>query len=209
MAEASGNALFAAQLYDQAIWFIGSSIGQARQYGIPVTGQALFSFAWCSFGAARVKYALGQAPPAFAHLQQALDALNQAIVMNPNVALYHAAAGTVLMAQGNLPVAEQAFTRAVQLNPADAQAQWMLSAVHRMQGNTAAANLQYNAAQQNMAGLPHPADYFQQQPAAQSAGGGNTLDTISKVLDIANKGFDLFGNFQKYMGANTNANPWG
>src|ERR1017187_2952100 len=101
MMEASGNGPAAAQLYEQAIAVLGNSMMVARQSGVFVPDSILYTFAYSHFSAARVEAAMSW-PLAPAHLAIALDALNQAIAVNPSVFQYHALAGAVLAAQGNL-----------------------------------------------------------------------------------------------------------
>src|ERR1035437_4143719 len=93
MAEQMGNVFAACQLYDQAIGLIANTIGMATQYGIPVTDNVFFSVAYYHFNAARLKAAAGWPQAVPAHLNFALQAVSQAIAINPNVYLYHSGAG--------------------------------------------------------------------------------------------------------------------
>ncbi len=156
MLEMSGNPPAAAQLYEQAAGLIGNSVVQSRQWNIPVSPDVLFVLATCHFQAARMQAVQGWTQPAAMHLAQALDALNQAIMLSPNVFQLHSAAGTVLAAQGNPAEAARAFERALQLNPADVYSQYMLGALNLSQGNAAAGNDYYQAARQAAPNLPPP-----------------------------------------------------
>jgi tetratricopeptide (TPR) repeat protein len=80
--------------------------------------------------------------------------LNQAIALNPQVGQYHVDVGTVLMALGNLPEAQRAFLTALQINPSDPWAQYMLALLNSAGGNMAAANQYYAAVRQMAPNLP-------------------------------------------------------
>jgi tetratricopeptide (TPR) repeat protein len=212
MMEASGNGPAAAQLYEQAIAVLGNSMMVARQSGVFVTDSILYTFAYSHFSAARVEAAMGW-PLAPAHLAIALDALNQAIAVNPSVFQYHALAGAVLAAQGNLPWAEQAFTRALQLNPADVWSSYMLSALYSAQGNVAMAGQHFATVQQVVPNLPSP-QQFLSQPAAPGMGTGpehdqpDWLKKTSQILDILKTSTEVVNNMSGWFGGSSGAGGW-
>ena len=134
MAEAAGNAMLAAQGYDQAIVWIQQSGTFAMQAGLPIPDSVHFTLALAQFNAARMKFALGIAPMAWANLTAALASVNQAIAINPSVSQYHTAAGTILMSMGNAPEANRALTMAMQLNPMDPAPRSLFSALQSQMG---------------------------------------------------------------------------
>ncbi len=187
MAEMSGNIPVASQWYDQAIGLIGNSIGMARQSGIPVTEQVFFAFAQCSFNAARIKTMMGWVPAAANHLAQALEALNQAIAINPGLFQLHSAAGTVMMAQWNLPWAGKAFQRALQLNPQDPWSQYMLNVLHSMRGQAA----------QSFPAVPQvPAPSSGWAAAAPAPAKHDWVEIFNNGLKALNNVCDIFGKIQ-------------
>lgn len=93
MAEAQGNALVAAQLYEQAIGWIQQSMGTAQQWGVFIPHGVHAALVHAHACAGRAKTALGQPPNAWPHWQQALFELNQALTQCPQFAPYHAAGG--------------------------------------------------------------------------------------------------------------------
>jgi tetratricopeptide (TPR) repeat protein len=212
MMEASGNGPAAAQLYEQAIAVLGNSMTMARQWGVFIPDDIFFTFAYSHFSAARVEAALGW-PQAPAHLALALDALNQAIAVNPNVFQYHAVAGAVLTAQGNLAWAVQAFTRALELNPADVWSRYMLSALYSMQGNVAMAGQHFAAVQQAAPNLPSP-QQFLPQPAAPGMAPGpaqgqtNWLDTTVKVVGVLKTITEVANNMSGWFGGSSSSTVW-
>jgi tetratricopeptide (TPR) repeat protein len=189
MAEQMSNVPGAIQCYDQAIGLIANTIGMASQSGIPVLDNVFFVYGYCHFNSGRLKAALGWGQYTPMHLMQALQALNQAITINPNFFQYHSAAGVVLVAQGAIPAAVQAFERAVQLNPADAWSQWMISSLYSAQGNVVQANRYYAAAAQVQSNLPPPQVYAFSAPAAASQD--------SRVHESKHDWFDLINNALK------------
>jgi tetratricopeptide (TPR) repeat protein len=210
MQEMSGNwnPAYLVQMYEQAVGLITGSMNLAQQWGMPVYPQAWFALATVHFNAARIQAATGWLAPASQHLAQALMCLNQAIGMQPNFFQYHSAAGTVLLAQGNLPEAERAFRRALELFPGDVYSNYMLSVMQATQGNMAAAASHYGMAQQRVPNLPAP-QQFQFQPAPPQGGPGGSamkwLDIINKVAttvknvgDAANTLSGLFGQGQSF-----------
>ena len=212
MMEMSGNIPLAGQLYDQALGFIGGSMVYARQSGIFVTDQILFTFGYFQFAAARAKAMMGFAPLAATHLAQSLDALNQAIAVNPNFFQYHAAAGTVLMAQGNVSWAIQAFQRALQLNPLDAWSQWMLASVHTYLGNPALANQYYAGACQAAPSLPAMQQIMPQAPppgGQASPKQHDWFEIINNALKFGNNLFQSFGNLQSQFPTGGGGSDWG
>ena len=201
MAEQMGNLPAAIPCYDQAIALIGNAIAIATQSGIPVLDNVYFSYAFCSFNAARVKAALGMPQASPVHLGQAFQAMQQALAMNPSFFAYHSAFAVVLLAQGNVAGAIQEFQRAVQLNPTDGFSQWMLSLLYTSMGNTAVAIQYYAAAQQAQPNLPPPQQYL--HPAVAAAGGGSSqskhdwFELIGNGLKLANS---IVGAFQSSSG---------
>jgi tetratricopeptide (TPR) repeat protein len=202
MAEQMGNVFAACQLYDQAIGLIANTIGMATQYGIPVTDNVFFSVAYCHFNAARLKAAAGWPQAVPAHLNFALQAVSQAIAINPNIYLYHSGAGLVLLAMSNVPAAMQEFERAVQLNPADSFSHWMLSSLHTAQGNTMAANQYYAAALSAQPNLPPPQfapEQNQVAPSTPGQGGQNQgakhdwFGLINNALQFGNNVMGMMG----------------
>ena len=115
MAEQMGNGVGASQLYDQASGVIANVVGTANQYGVPIFDNVFFSLAFCHFNAARLKAAMGWPQAIPQHLNTALQAINQALAINPNFFTYHSAAGLILLAMSNVSAAVLAFQRAVQL----------------------------------------------------------------------------------------------
>ena len=205
MMEAAANPAAAVQLYDQAIWLITGCIMQAQQSGIPTPDPVFFSLCFCNFNAARMKWAMGGFQFAPAHLAQALAAINQAISLNPGFSGYHTAAGMVLMAQGSLGWVEHAFQRALQLNPMDVQALWLLGSLYNMEGNAASAQPYFAAVQRQAPNVQLP--QFGPPQVAPGAvpngppGSGHALDTVEKVLNIAKTRLDVLGGFQKLFGS--------
>jgi tetratricopeptide (TPR) repeat protein len=190
LAEQAGNPMFAAQSYDQAIGMIGNAVGAALQYGIPVLHNVYFALAFCHFNSARIKAATGWVQYVPAHLNFALQAINQAINMNPGFAMYHSAAGLILLGQSNLPEAARAFQRAVQLNPADSWSQWMLSSLYTAQGNLPMANQFYTAAASAQPNLPPPQTFVPPQFQTAGASAGPAPSGAEKKRDW----FELINN---------------
>ena len=200
VAESTGNVPMAIQLYDQSIAWIWGSIVQARQLGLFVPAHIPFALAVSHFAAARMKFAAGWLPASSAHLGAAIEALNQAITINPGVAQFHALAGNILAIQGNWPWAEQALQRAVQLNPNDAWSQWMLAWIHSAQGNMVAANQYYGSAVQGNPGMPGLPQTFAGLFGAQGGGGQGSqphgvmdvLNTLKPFAELVNNVFGAF-----------------
>jgi len=187
MAEQMGNGVGASQLYDQASGVIANAVGMANQHGVPIFDNVFFSLACCHFNAARLKAAMGLPQAAPQHLNTALQAINQALAINPNFFAYHSAAGLILLAMSNVPAAVRAFQRAVQLNPADAWSQWMLSSLFTVQGNTVAANQYYAAAASIQPGLPQPQQGASFQSGGQQQGGKRDwFELIVNALKLTN-----------------------
>ncbi len=202
MAEQMGNGVGASQFYDQASGVIGNTVGMANQYGLPISDNVFFSLAFCNFNAARLKAAMGWPQAVPQHLNTALQAINQAQARNPNFFAYHSAAGLILLAMSNVPAAVQEFQRAVQLNPADAWSQWMLSSLYAAQGKTMAANQYYAAAASAQPGLPQPQQFVppyqqgaQSYPGGQQQGGKHDwFGLIDNALKLGNS---LMGMMQQ------------
>ncbi len=207
MAEQMGNVFAACQFYDQAIGLIANSAGMANQYGIPVTDNVFFSLAYCHFNAARLKAAAGWPQAVPAHLNLALQAVNQAMAINPNVFFYHSGAALILLAMSNLPAAVMEFQRAVQLNPADSWSQWMLSSLYTAQGNTMAANQYYNAAASAQPNLPPPQQFMQQQQSQQPSQ-GEKHDWFGLINSALKFGNSLMGMLDK-GGQGQSPQGWG
>jgi tetratricopeptide (TPR) repeat protein len=196
MWEMQGNLQGACQCYDQAAAILTNCVATAQQYMVPIDAQGWFSLAWCHFNAARTKTMLGWGMAAPAHLGQAQMALNNAISMNPMFGPYHSAMGVLLAATGQAAPAMYSFMRAVQLNPADAFSQYMLAVLNQAQGNVAAGNQFYAAAQQYAApGLPAPAQTIQAQGGGKSGGldWNGLIGTIGEVMKFVN-GSGFFSN---------------
>jgi tetratricopeptide (TPR) repeat protein len=215
-AESVGNAAGAAQLYDQAIQWIYQSMMTAMQWNVFIPDTVHASLANAHNCAARVKNQLGLQPVAWQHLNQSLMSLNQAIAQNPNVAGYHAAAGTIMMSMGNLPEAERAFSAAQRLAPSDPQSQQMLGMLQSMR-----------AAMTPQAGMP-PWGGAQQMPpmpfmgagpmpgmmpggmqgmssgaapgqSPQSSAPGDWMKTVNNVCSTLDSVFKTVGNFDNMM----------
>ena len=201
MAEQMGNGVGASQLYDQASGVIANAVGMANQYGVPIFDNVFFSLAFCHFNAARLKAAMGLPQAVPQHLNTALQAINQALAINPNFFAYHSAAGLILLAMSNVPAAVQAFQRAVQLNPADAWSQWMLSSLFTVQGNTVAANQYYAAAASAQPGLPQPQQFVPQFQDAPSHSGGQQQrvkhDWFGLIIEALKLGNSVMGMMQQ------------
>jgi tetratricopeptide (TPR) repeat protein len=212
MMEASGNGPAAAQLYEQAIAVLGNSMMLARQSGVFIPDSILYTSAYSHFSAARVEAAIGW-PQAPAHLAMALDALNQAIAVNPNVFQYHAMAGAVLAAQGNLPWAMQAFTRALQLNPADVWSGYMLSALYAAQGNVAMAGQHFANVQQVVPNLPSWQQFLPQSDTPGTAPGPehdhpDWLKKTGQILDILKTSTEVVNNMSGWLKGPSGAGSW-
>lgn len=201
MAEQMGNGVNASQFYDQAIGVIANTVGTANQYGVPITDNVFFGLAFCHFNAARLKAAMGWPQAVPQHLNIALQAINQALAMNPNFFAYHSAAGLILLAMSNVPAAVQEFQRAVQLNPADAWSQWMLSSLYTSQGNTMAANQHYAAAASAQPSLPQPQQFVPLYQGAPSHSGGQQQggkhDWFGLIDNALKLGNSLMGMMQQ------------
>ena len=213
MAEQMGNGFAACQFYDQAIGLIANTVGMAQQSGIPVADNVFFSLAFCHFNAARLKAAAGWPQAVPTHLNIALQAINQAMGINPNVFYYHSAAGLILLAMSNVPGAVQAFQRAVQLNPADSWSQWMLSSLYTTQGNTMVANQYYSAAASAQPNLPPPQQFIQQNQVASSPGQGGQSqgakhDWFGLINNALQFGNSLMGMMNK-AGEGQSQQGWG
>jgi tetratricopeptide (TPR) repeat protein len=204
--EMAGNLPAAVQLYDQSLAWIQQSMVTAQQSGVFIPDNVLFAFSYTHFSAARAKNLLGWAPMAWAHLNQALGALNQAIAINPSAVQYHVAAGTIMMTMGNLPEAERAFKTALQLNPTEPYSQYMLGFINSACGNTTAANQYYAAVQQvapnmpQMPAMPQPSIAPGMQ-GAPATGQKRTdwINTVNNVCSSLNNVFKTVGNFQDMM----------
>jgi hypothetical protein len=202
MAEAQGNPMMAAQLYEQAIGWIQQSMGTAQQWGVFIPHGVHAALAHAHACAGRAKTALGQQPFAWPHWQQALVELNQAIAQCPQFAPYHAAAGTVLMSMGNLQDAWRAFMNAQQLQPGEALSQQMLGMMQPMVPQAMA-----------MPGWGAP------QPPMHTAGGNgwggggaggdgsaggaqhpDWMKTVSNACSMLDQVFKTVGGFQDMMG---------
>jgi Tfp pilus assembly protein PilF len=187
MAEQSmGNLPAAAQGYDQAIGLMFNALNSVVQ---PSDG-ALFNYAVCQFNAARVKVALGLGQFAPMHLGQAHEALAQAIGQNPGYFIYHSAMGMVLVGEGNASLAEQAFKRALQLNPSDSWSQWMLASLCATRGNGKSARTYYAAALQAQPDLPEPSGMSGgRRDKAEHA---NWMDVFVEGAKLLNNAYDAF-----------------
>ncbi|MGE3540858.1 MAG: hypothetical protein AB7N91_25910 [Candidatus Tectimicrobiota bacterium] len=166
MSEQMGNLLWAGQCYENALACMEHAMGIARQYDLQVGDNRLFHYAFCHFNAARVKAAAGWRHETSPHLTQALQALQQAIVLNPHAGDYHAGIGAVFLAQENVRQAIPAFKQAVRLNPRDAWSHWILAAISMVQGNFLAAKQYYTTAARLQPHLPSPWQYMPQHAEA-------------------------------------------
>ena len=226
VSEASGNLPAANQCFQQGAGLIGNSIQTARQWGMPVADPVFFSCAWAHFGAARVGWTMGLWRDAPMHLVQALGALNQAISINPNVFYYHSAAGTALLAQGNLIEADREFNTALRLNPGDPWSQYMLAVLQTAQGNTTLGHRHYSAARTAAPGLPPVQQMLPRNVGAPEVGPGagaqprwleilanvgTIADVMNKIGVAANTWSGLMGQFQQGagMGSNFGGSGWG
>jgi tetratricopeptide (TPR) repeat protein len=218
MAEQMGNLPGAAQCYDQAIAMVGNSMTLAAQYGVPIPDNIFFSFSYCHFNAARVKSMAGWPQFAPMHLNQAHQALNNAIAINPGFFQYHSAAGVLLLAEGNVGGAIQSFQHAIQLNPMDSWSQWMLASLYSMQGNAMASNQVYRTAVQIQPDLPSPQQFVQQfqTPAARpgsdgsgKAGKHDWFEMINNALKLGNSIAGLFQQGGSSDQPDWNSSGWG
>jgi tetratricopeptide (TPR) repeat protein len=189
--EAGGNLLQAAQTLEQAAALIGASMQTAQMWFMPVPESIYFAIGSASFQAARVQTRLGFAQLAFPHLAQSLWAFNQAIAINPTYFGYHAWAGTVLAAQGNLWWADQALQRALQLNPQDQWSTYMLSSIRQSQGHVAQGQQMYSTVQQSYPGAPPPIQMMNQP--ASGAGASQQGFTVGNATEIF-KAISAFGD---------------
>jgi hypothetical protein len=223
-AESMGNAVAAAQLFDQGIYCIQQSMMNAMQWGIFIPDAVHASLANAHSCAARVKSRLGMQPVAWQHLGYSLMSLNQAIAQNPNVAGYHAAAGALMMTMGNLPEAERAFATVQRLAPFDPQSQQMLAMLQSMRssmmpppGMPPWGGAPQNLPMPNMVGNPFmgggpmqgnnpmqgmnpwgmPGAAPQQAPSA--SGAGDWMKTVNNVCSMLDNVFKTVGNFENMM----------
>jgi len=197
-AEQFGNAVAAAQLYDQASTCIQQCMFMAQQSGVPVPENVHFTAALANFNSFRIKSVLGWGPMAWASLNQALMAINQAIILNPNQFQYHAFAGTTLLAMGDLPEAERALTSAQRLNPADPWTQYMLAFLYSLRGKTSVANQIYAPLQQMAPNLP-PIPSVSPPTGGSTQAGTNWTKTVGDIAEMLTKVFGAIGGFQSMM----------
>ena len=206
LAESQGNAMAAAQCYDQAIGWIQQSMLTAQQWGTFVPDGVFATLANAHASAARVKNLLGYPPMAWQHLSQALGCLNQAIAQNPRMAVYHSAAGTLLMSMNNLPDAWRAFSTVQQLQPGDPYSMQMLNMLQGMQSRAPSppnwAGMQpmlggaaMGAPQQFMPGMPG-----QPQPSPGSSDHTDWMKTVEKTCSMLDSIFKTAGGFNDMMG---------
>ncbi len=208
-AESQGNALGAAQSYDQAIGWIQQSMMTAQQWGMFVPDGVHATLANAHACAARVKNMLGYSPMAWQHLQQSLACLNQAIAQNPYLPVYHAAAGTILMSMGNLRDAHRAFSTVQQLQPGEPMSQQMLGMLQgMMQGmqthmqpvpnwggmQPAMPAPAMGGAQPFMPGMSAP------PPGAGGSDHADWMKTVSNACSMLDSVFKTAGGFQDMMG---------
>ena len=205
MAEAQGNAMMAAQLYEQAIGCIQQSMATAHQWGVFVPHGVHAALAHAHACAGRAKTALGQQPYAWPHWQQALLELNQALAECPQFAPYHAAAGTVLMSMGNLQDAWRALMNAKQLQPGEAVSQQMLAMIQQMMPPAMAmpAMPGWGAASQPGMNPPGGTGWSGGAGHGGSAGADQHPDwmkTVSNACSMLDQVFKTVGGFQDMMG---------
>lgn len=201
LAETQGNNFGAAQWYNQAILQVQGAMASAQQFGVFIPDQIYYTLAYAGYSAARANSQLGNWPEFWRHCNGALWALNAALAINPNQVMYHVAAGSVLLAQGNLPEAERALSTALRLNPQEPWAQYMLAVLNSARGNATAAEIYYTAARQTAPGLPQvpvtiPGSYPGMSTASPAGPAtndwGNTIISTCKVLESV---FQTIGSF--------------
>jgi len=209
LAESQGNAMAAAQCYDQAIGWIQQSMLTAQQWGTFVPDGVFAALANAHASAARVKNLLGYPPIAWQHLSQALGCLNQAIAQNPCMAVYHSAAGTLLMSMNNLPDARRAFSAVQQLQPGDPYSMQMLNLLQGMQARapappnwvgmqpmagSAAMGAAMGAAQPLTMGMPGT------QATSGSSDHADWMETVKKTCSMLDSVFKTAGGINDMMG---------
>jgi hypothetical protein len=191
VAESQGNAAYAGQLYDQAAWWIGQSMMMAQQWGAFVPDGVHATLANVHASAARAWLAMGQPMVAWQHLQQALMSLNQAIALNPQFAPYHAAAGTVLMAMGNVPEAQRAFSMVQLLQPGAPHLPAMMGMIQGLRP----------VPMQPSSAIPPPAFPGGAQPPQPTSGEGRDwVKTIGSAVNVLDSIFKTIGDFQDMAG---------
>lgn len=211
LAESQGNPMGAAQLYEQAIGWIQQSMATAQQWGMFIPDGVHAALANAHACAARAKTALGQPPAAWPHWNQALFELNQAIMLNPGYAGYHAAAGMVLMSMGNLRDAWRAFSTVQQLQPGEPMSRQMLMTLQNMrpvmQPGMPQAIPGWGAMQPQ--GVPSgsmpagPSPDAWQPPANQGGASGahpDWMKTVGDACSMLDKVFKTVGGFQDMVG---------
>jgi len=204
MAEAQGNAMVAAQLYEQAIGWFQQSMGTAQQWGVFIPHGVHAALAHAHACAGRAKTALGQPPSAWPHWQQALFELNQALAQCPQFAPYHAAAGTVLMSMGNLQDAWRAFMNAQQLQPGEPMSQQMLAMMQQMMPPAMPTMPAWGSPQPPMG--PAGGNWWAgagSGSAGPSAGADQHPDwmkTVSNACSMLDQVFKTVGGFQDMVG---------
>lgn len=202
VAEAQGNPMAAAQLYEQAIAWIQQSMGTAQQWGVFIPHGVHATLANAHACAARAKTALGQPPAAWPHWQQALFELNQALQQFPQFAPYHAAAGAVLMSMGNLQDAWRAFTTAQQLQPGEPMSSQMLAMMQGMMPAMPQPAMPGWGAMQPQPAMGLPGAW--QTPAAGASPGTaqhpDWMKTVSNACSMLDQVFKTVGGFQDMMG---------
>jgi tetratricopeptide (TPR) repeat protein len=174
-AELVGNFNAAAAYYDGAIAQLSAAINGAIQLGIFIPDNTYCPLGFCYFKGAIAKNCIGDKNAAYYYLGYAINTLNQAIAMNPTYFYYHSLMGEILAFQGNLVEAQRAFHTALQLNPMDARAYWMLGFLYSAMQQPAQATQCYQHAQQIQPNVP-------QIPATSAnPASPNWIDVVVKV----------------------------
>ena len=175
-AERSGNPQLASAYFDQSIDAFRHWLQAIEQAGLPVPHIGYYLLSNNHFMAARAKSAIGWAPIARAHLSHALNELKVGLRLAPNQPEYHAAAGILLVAMGNLKEAQRALTNAARLDPANRKVGVLMSVIQTAQANQS----------------------FQQseQAANASTSIADWIKLASDVFDLANSAMDAIGKFQ-------------
>jgi hypothetical protein len=156
--------------------------------------------------AARAKTAMGMAPAAWPHWNQALFELNQAITQNPRFAPYHAAAGTVLMSMGNLNDAWRACSTVQQLQPGEPMSLQMLTMLQNMRAAMPPSMPTWGAMQPPWmapGGQAPVAGGWQPQgmPATpNSSQHPDWMKTVGEACSMLDKVFKTVGGFQDMVG---------
>jgi tetratricopeptide (TPR) repeat protein len=144
-AESGGYGQPALQMYDNAVQNILYSMQLASQAGCMIPDHIFYTLSWAYFQGARLRLTFGD-QMAISYFAYALQAINQALAINPTQFQHHALAGSILMMQGDINNAEVAFSHARNLNPMDGYSNWMLAYINQMRGSQTNAQSYFSTA---------------------------------------------------------------